>query len=57
MALSDFESHFLTFIQIYAAITTVVDLTEMNEYVVSTVLRGDKPKAFFAVEPFNGSVD
>ena len=57
MALTDFESHFLTFGEFDTAVTAIVDLTKVYKYVVAAVFRGDKPEAFFAVEPFYGSVD
>ena len=53
---TDFESHFLTFVQFDTAVTAVVYLTKVYKYVIAAVFRSDKSKTFFTVEPFDGSV-
>lgn len=55
MAFADRELNFLSFVEFYAAETRVVDLTEVDEYIFSTIIRLDESVTFFAVEPFNGS--
>ncbi len=55
-AFSDFESHFLTFIERDTTAGGVIDLTEVNENIVSTVVLLNETVTFFVVEPFDGSV-
>ena len=55
-AFSDFESHFLAFVERDASAGGVVNLTEVNKNIVSTVVLLNETVTFFVVEPFDGSV-
>ena len=55
--LSDFESHFLTFLERYASAAGIVYLTEVYEYIVPTIILLNKTITLFVVEPFDGSME
>jgi hypothetical protein len=56
LALTDFESNFLSVLEGNATGCCLVDLTEVYEYITVTIVGLDKSVAFFVVEPFNGSI-
>ena len=52
-ALRDFERYFLTFFQSLEAVH--LDCGKVGEQILTTVIRGDKAKAFGIIEPLDGT--
>jgi len=57
LAFADGEGDLLPFVKLHTAVTGVVDLTEVNKNVFAAVVGLNEAVTFFAVEPFDGSLD